>query len=131
MKKALAPEQRTPKPDLFVRLLAGESDFDVITSVYYMGRLLQRRRDLDDVYQGFRAPNVASEPNDYQQDLTFAILRRIEQIEETPIRDLTDAQAAKYIFRLGRILRERARPEGGYDPKRGKELLTALRAQYK
>lgn len=131
MKKALAQCYRLPKPDPFVRFLANVSRSDVVTSIYYTGRLLQRRQDLDDVYQGFRVPGVASEPTDQQQEIAFGLLRLIEQIEDTPVGELTEAQADKYILRLGRIVRQRMRAEYGYHPKRGEELLAALRAQFK
>ena len=131
MKKTLVRGMRMPKPDAFERMLADLPLSDLIGSVYYTGRLLQRRKDLLDVYQGFRVPNIASEPTNHEQDIAFSLLRRIEAEEQTPVQDLDDDQAGKYISRFSRILWERIRAREGFDPERGKQLLAALRAQYK
>lgn len=130
MKKTLARGTRLPKPDAFQRMLAEVSTSDVVRSVYYTGRLLQRREDLLDVYQGFRVPGITGEPTDHQQEIAFDLLRRIEREEETPVRGLSDQQAGKYIVRLGRIVRERTRADYGYNDDRGAEILERLRAQY-
>jgi hypothetical protein len=131
MKKTLARGTRMPKPDAFERMLADLSMSDLIGSVYYTGRLLQRRKDLLDVYQGFRVPNIASEPTDQEQEIAFSLLRRIEAEEQTPVHDLDDAQAGKYISRFSRIVQQRIRAREGFDPERGERLLAGLRAQYK
>jgi len=100
---------------------------DVIGSVYYTGRLLERRKDLPDVYQGFRVPHIASEPTDHEQAIAFSLLRQIEQEEQKSVRDLSDQQAGKYIVRFGRIVQQRIQAQQGFDSERGKRLLADLR----
>ena len=130
MKKTLARGMRLPKPDTFERMLASIPTSDVVGSVYYTGRLLQRRNDLLDVYQGFRVPNISSEPTDKQQEIAFDLLRRIEREEEVPVQKLSDSQAGKYIVRLSKIVRDRTRADYGGDDSRGLELLADLRSRY-
>ena len=130
MKKTLPRGSRMPKPDVFERMLADISTPDIIGSVYYTGRLLQRRKDLRDVFQGFRVPNVASEPSDQEQDIAFRLLRRIEWEEKTSVHDLSDQQARKYLQRLDKIVWERIRARDGFDPERGERLLADLRERY-
>ena len=119
-----------PKPDIFERMLASLSMSDIVGSVYYTGRLLQRRKDLLDVYKGFRVPNVASEPTDHEQEIAFRLLRRIEREEETPVSELNDRQAGKYIVRFGKIVQQRIESRAGYDPAHGERLLADLRTRY-
>lgn len=130
MKKTLLRGRRTPKPDIFERMLTALPMSDVVGSVYYTGRLLQRRKDLLDVYQGFRVPNLASEPTDHEQDIAFSLLRRIEREEQTPVGALTDHQADKYIVRFSRIVDQRIRAQDGFDLERGERLLADLRERY-
>ena len=129
MKKALMRGERMPKPDSFERMLTKLSMSEIVGSVYYTGRLLQRRRDLPDVYQGFRVPAVASEPTDHEQAIAFSLLRQIEQEEQKSVRDLSDQQAGKYIVRFSRIVQQRIRAQQGFDPERGKRLLADLRTR--
>ena len=129
MKKILMRGERMPKPDSFERMLTHLPMSDVIGSVYYTGRLLQRRKDLPDVYQGFRVSDIASEPTDYEQNIAFRLLRQIEHEEQKPVRDLSDQQAGKYIVRFSRIVQQRIRAQQGFDPERGKRLLADLRTR--
>lgn len=130
MKKTLMRGRRMPKPDSFERMLTKLPMSDVVGSVYYTGRLLQRRKDLPDVYQGFRAPNIASEPTDHEQNIAFSLLKQIEQEEKTSVRDLSDQQAGKYIIRFSRIVQQRIQAQKDFDPKRGERLLAALRVRH-
>lgn len=119
-----------PKPNSFERMLTKLPMPEVVGSVYYTGRLLQRRKDLPDVYQGFRVPNIASEPTDAEQSIAFSLLRQIEQEEKTPVRDLSDKQAGKYIIRFSRIIQQRIQAQKDFDPKRGERLLADLRVRH-
>ena len=129
MKKIRQPRNLPRKPNSFARLLSQVSTPDAVTSLYYAGRLLQRRNDVKDIHQGFRIVGVASEPTDNEQKIALTLINRIEQMEGHSVQSLTDRRAAKYINRFGKIAAQKSRMQYGYNVNEGKELLAKLRSQ--
>lgn len=128
MKKTRPIKESPRKRDSFAKLLSQVSTPDAVTSLYYAGRLLQRRNDVKDIHQGFRVAGVSSEPTDNEQKIALTLINRIEQVEGHPVQRLTDKQAARYINRFGKIASRKSRIQYGYKMSKGKELLTNLRA---
>jgi len=129
MKKTISKKELPPKYASFAKLLSQVSTSDAVTSLYYAGRLLQRRNDVPDIHQGFRVVGAPSEPTDGEQKIAMTLLKRIERIEGNSVQFLTDRQAAKYINRFGKIASRRSRKQYGYKIDEGKELLAGLRSQ--
>lgn len=127
MKKIRLAKVLPRKHDSFAKLLSQVSTPDAVTSLYYAGRLLQRRNDVKDIHQGFRVVGVSSEPTDNEQKIALTLINRIEQMEGHPVQSLTDRQAAKYINRFGKIASQKTRIQYGYKMGEGKELLANLR----
>jgi hypothetical protein len=114
MKKVISTE-RTPKYPLRVsQFLRAIPSQEVVSSLYYTGRLLQRRRDVADIRQGFRVAGVQGEPSDEDEKIAFQLLDRIEQAERRPVRLLSDRQADRYIRRFSKIIEQQARAKYGY-----------------
>jgi hypothetical protein len=128
MKKVKQVRELPRKRNSFAKLLSQVSTPDAVTSLYYAGRLLQRRNDVKDIHQGFRVVGVSSEPTDNEQNIALTLINRIEQMEGHPVQSLTDRQAAKYISRFGKIASRKSRIQYGYTASKGKELLANLRS---
>ncbi len=107
--------KRTPKhPIRISQFLKTIPSQEVVSSLYYTGRLLQRRRDVADIRQGFRIAGVQGEPSDEDEKIAFQLIDRIEQAEHRPVQNLSDRQADRYIRRFSKIIEQQARAKYGY-----------------
>lgn len=129
MKKARQARGMPRRHDSFAKLLSHISTSNAVTSLYYAGRLLQRRNDVSDIHKGFRVVGLSSEPTDDEQSVALTLINRIEQIEGHSVQSLSDKQAAKYINQFGKIASRKSQIEYGYTMSEGKELLAKLRSQ--
>ena len=114
MKKAMQTTRSPKDPKRISGFLNSIPAQEVVSSLYYTGRLLQRRRDVADIHQGFRVAGVPGEPTEKDEKIALQLINRIEQVEQRPVRSLSDRRADHYIHQFSRMIERQARAKYGY-----------------
>ncbi len=114
MKKAMHTTRSPKDPKRISGFLNAIPAQEVVSSLYYTGRLLQRRRDVADIHQGFRVVGVPGEPTEEDEKIALQLIDRIEEVEQRPVRSLSDRRADHYIRRFSRMIEQQARAKYGY-----------------
>lgn len=114
MKKAISVTRAPRKSQRISGFLKSIPAPEVVSSLYYTGRLLQRRRDVTDIHQGFRVAGVPGEPTEEDEKIALQLIDRIEEVEQRPVRSLSDRRADHYIRRFSRMIERQARAKYGY-----------------
>jgi len=114
MKKAISSTRIPKDSQRITGFLKSIPEQEVVSSLYYTGRLLQRRCDVADIHQGFRVAGVLGEPTEEDEKIALQLIDRIEEVEQRPVRSLSDRRADHYIRRFSRMIERQARAKYGY-----------------
>jgi hypothetical protein len=94
-----------------------------IKSSYYAIRLIRHRRIIVNIREGLFVTGAEFEPSFNDRQLAISLIRDIEDIEHTALRDLGEDTAKQYQSKLAQSIETMARQIFGQNKKRGRELL--------
>ena len=125
----------TPSPGAsllpYVRALRKAPTDKMLATVHYANRLLQRRDLVKDINKGLIVRGVAGEPEDDEAQLAQQLVLRFAEREKTPLQELSNDQADRYVKFLSNIAQNRVRrenPKTAEQESRVSELLEKVKA---